>query len=165
LRLYSLRRRQRLSLSTREAWAFFSDPRNLALLTPPGLGLEVEGEPEPMYEGQILTYRIRPFPGVRSGWVTEITHVRDGESFVDEQRMGPYRFWHHQHRLRAVEGGTEVEDLVHYALPLDPLSRVAHATVVAPRLESIFEFRRRALAERFGTPGGPGAVDGAARPS
>jgi len=159
LRLYSLHRRQRLSLSAREAWAFFSDPENLALLTPPDLGLVVEGTPEPLHEGQILTYRIRPFPGARALWVTEITHVRDGESFVDEQRMGPYRFWHHQHRLRAVEGGTEVEDLVHYALPFDPLSRVVHGMLVAPRLESIFEFRSRALARRFGAGAEGGTVD------
>lgn len=154
MRLHLLRASQRLPIGLEEAWAFFGDPRNLARITPPDLGLVVEGEPEPMYAGQILTYRIRPFPGARARWVTEITHVRPPQFFVDEQRLGPYRFWHHQHRLRPAAGGVEVEDLVHYALPLDPLSRPAHPLLVAPRLDRIFRFRREALARLF-----PGRVD------
>lgn len=152
VKLYRLEASQRLPIRVDEGWGFFSDPRNLSLLTPPDLGLTVEGDPQPMYEGQILTYTVRPFPGLRARWVTEITRVRAPEYFVDEQRLGPYRFWHHQHWLRAVPGGVEVEDIVHYALPLDPLSRPSHRLLVAPRLSTIFEFRRRALEERFGEP-------------
>ena len=160
VKVHRLRTVQCLPVGLGEAWDFFSDPRNLARITPPDLGLVVEGDPEPMYAGQILTYRVRPFPGTRARWVTEITAVRPGEFFVDEQRLGPYRFWHHQHRLRAVSGGVEVEDLVHYALPLDPLSRPAHALLVAPRLSRIFAFRREALRRLFpgGAPVDPGRL-------
>lgn len=154
MKLFRLTAAQVLPLTLEEAWAFFCDPRNLARITPPDLGLVVEGEPEPMYEGQLLTYRIRPFPGVSARWVTEITRVRAPGFFVDEQRLGPYRFWHHQHRLRPARGGVEVEDLVHYALPADPFSRPIHPLLVAPRLHRIFRFRREALARLF-----PGAVD------
>lgn len=151
LSIHRLHRRQRLPIELAEAWRFFSDPRNLALITPPGLGLRVQSPlPERVYPGLIITYRIRlPF-GVPGRWVTEISHLDEPHRFVDEQRLGPYRFWHHEHRFRALDGGTEIEDLVHYALPLWPLGELAHRPVVAPRLAEIFEYRRAVLERRFG---------------
>ena len=120
-----LREVQRLPISVPEAWSFFSDPRNLPRITPPSLGLEVTSDlPGKMYPGMIVTYRVRPIPGVPVDWVTEITHVREPSLFVDEQRFGPYRFWHHEHHFREVEGGVEMVDLVLYALPLGGIGRV-----------------------------------------
>ena len=152
----ALREVQRLPISLPEAWSFFSDPRNLPRITPPSLGLEVTSDlPGVMYPGMIITYRVRPIQWISVGWVTEITHVREPDLFVDEQRFGPYRFWHHEHHFREVEGGVEMEDIVHYALPLGTIGRVVGGPLVRRRLEQIFSFRRRFLAREFG-PVAPG---------
>lgn len=149
MKLHRLYRTQTLAVDLRTAWAFFSDPHNLAAITPPWLGFRVTTpDPAPMYAGQILTYTVRALPGVRTTWVTEITHVREPMFFVDEQRMGPYRLWHHQHRFRSVPGGTEVEDEVHYALPFWPLGEAVRG-VVAERLGAIFDYRGETLAGMF----------------
>ena len=129
------------------AWRFFSDPRNLARMTPPWLGLVPTSKvPEEMYPGLIVTYRVRPAFGVRVEWVTEITHVMEGRLFVDEQRSGPYRFWHHQHHFRAVDGGVEVKDIVHYRLPLATIADLVAGNLVRRQLSRIFAYRRRMLA-------------------
>jgi ligand-binding SRPBCC domain-containing protein len=105
-----------------------------------------------MYAGLVVTYRIRIPPGVPSTWVTEITHVREPHFFVDEQRFGPYRFWHHQHHFQEKDSGVEIQDIVHYGLPLGVLGRLPHFFVVRRQLRSIFAFRRAALDKRFGGP-------------
>lgn len=157
MRLHAIRARQTLPLSLSEAWSFFSNPRNLSLLTPPSLGLELVSEkPEEMHPGMILQYRIRPLLGIPMRWVTEITQVVPLRLFVDEQRFGPYRFWHHQHLFRETPEGVEMEDLVHYALPLGPLGRVMNALVTARQVREIFEFRRRYLDRSFGPVPSPG---------
>ncbi|MDX1548657.1 MAG: SRPBCC family protein [Rhodothermales bacterium] len=150
--LYRLHALQRLPISMEAAWDFFSHPKNLPVITPGWLDFQMTNPvPERMHTGTIITYTIRPLLGLKVRWVTEITHADAPRLFVDEQRFGPYRFWHHQHHFRAVEGGVEVEDLVHYALPFGPLGRLAHAAVVRARLDAIFGFRREALTARFGT--------------
>lgn len=157
--VHCLRREQTLPVDLDAAWSFFSDPLNLPRLTPGWLAFRVTCDPaQPAYAGQILTYTVSPFPGLRLGWVTEITHCRAPSFFVDEQRLGPYRFWHHQHRFTPLpEGGTRMEDLVHYALPLGALGRLLEPWLVRPRLEAIFDFRRRALEAAFPPP--PGRPD------
>ena len=145
--------RQELTTSVEKAWLFFSDPQNLRRITPPWLDFMVTSDlPAHMYQGMIITYTIRPLAGVRMNWVTEITHVHEPLFFVDEQRFGPYRFWHHQHRFEAVAGGVVVDDLVHYALPFGPLGRLIDRWHVRARLEEIFRYRRRVLREIFGEP-------------
>jgi len=151
MKLYRLHRTQKLPLSLNEAWDFFSNPRNLAIITPPSLGFKVTSEVPPrMYQGMIVTYTVTPLLNYPVRWVTEITHVDEGRMFVDEQRFGPYRFWHHQHLFEETEGGVEVTDLIHYALPLGPLGRIAHSLIVKRQLDEIFEFRRKYLKEKFG---------------
>jgi ligand-binding SRPBCC domain-containing protein len=134
-----------------EAWAFFSNPRNLPRITPPWLSFEVLSEPpEKMYPGLLIEYRVRPLWGVPVGWMTEITHLVEPSLFVDEQRFGPYRLWHHQHRFRAIEGGVEMEDEVRYLLPGGAFGRAAQRFLVRDRLEEIFAFRREAVERIFG---------------
>ena len=134
-----------------EAWAFFSSPRNLGELTPPEMGMVVTSLPsEELYAGEIITYRVKIAPFVKMTWVTEILHVEEGFSFVDEQRAGPYQFWHHRHTFEEVEGGTMVGDLVHYAVGFGPFGEVANALFVKKQLEGIFAFRKEKLEERFG---------------
>ncbi len=142
---------QRLPISLEEAWDFFSDPRNLAVITPPEMGFVVRTElPGRMHPGLIIQYLVRPLFGIPVNWVTEITHVVERQLFVDEQRLGPYRFWHHQHHLREVDGGIEMRDIVHYDVGFGPFGDIANLLVVKPRVQAIFDFRRRVLEQRFG---------------
>lgn len=151
MRLHRLYRRQGLPIPPERAWAFFSDPANLAAITPPWLGFRITSElPPAIYPGLIVTYRVRPFGRFAVRWVTEITQAHPPVFFVDAQRIGPYRFWHHQHRFTPIEGGVLMEDTVHYALPCGPIGELLHRPLVRPRLEAIFDYRCRVLAERFG---------------
>lgn len=153
MKIYTLQAEQRLPIPITEAWEFFSDPGNLAKITPPAMRFRLTSDVRPpVHAGMIITYRVSPVAGVPVTWVTEITHVDAPRFFVDEQRFGPYRFWHHQHRFREVEGGTEASDLVHYALPraAGPVAWLVDRWIVRGQLARIFEFRRRALEERFG---------------
>jgi len=153
-RLRRLERRQRLPLAQSAAWEFFADPANLARITPPNLGFEVTSPlPERMYAGMVVTYRVRPFGNLRVPWVTEITQVREPEFFVDEQRSGPYRFWHHQHHFVAVADGIEMTDLVHYQLPYGWLGDLLAGSAVERRVTAIFAHRHQVLAQLFGRRG------------
>lgn len=148
--LHCLTRAQSLPLGLPEAWAFFSNPSNLCRITPNWLAFSLTcPPPSAMYAGQIMTYTIRPFPGLLLRWVTEITHVREPFFFVDEQRIGPYRFWHHQHIFQETKEGVEVSDIVHYALPLGPIGNLIHAVWARRRLHGIFDYRRNILADIF----------------
>ena len=152
MKLHLLRCEQRLPISVDVAWNFFSDPRNLAEITPPALGFRIRSElPERMHAGLIVAYTVTPVLGVPVTWITEITHVDEGHFFVDEQRFGPYRFWHHQHHFREVPGGVEMRDLIHYAMPRLPGAGLARWALVGPQLRRIFAYRRQVLEQRFGT--------------
>jgi ligand-binding SRPBCC domain-containing protein len=151
MKIFTLDRTQRLPIDLGEAWDFFSNPHNLPRITPPYMGFQITSDVAPrMYAGMIVTYTVRPLFRFPVTWVTEITHVDPNRLFVDEQRFGPYRFWHHQHHFREVDGGVETRDLIHYALPLDPAGRLAQRWMVRPQLDDIFEFRRRTLEQMFG---------------
>lgn len=146
-------RLQILPASLEEAWEFFSDPGNLVRITPPAMDFRITSAPQAAtYAGQILTYTVRPLLGISMNWTTEITHVSRPNFFVDEQRFGPYRFWHHQHFFREVNGGVEVRDLVHYLLLHDQLAWLVNRLIVAPRLKRIFDYRSTALQAIFPGP-------------
>lgn len=136
-----------------EVFAFFSDPANLARITPSWLGFRMVSAPGAMREGLLIDYRIRPL-GIPQRWRSAITVWDPPHRFVDEQVVGPYRSWHHLHEFAAAEGGTEIRDSVRYGLPLGLLGRLAHALVVRRQLEAIFAFRERVIAELFGGPMG-----------
>lgn len=149
--LYTIHRKQKLPITLQEAWDFISDPKNLAVITPDTMGFKtLSGDERKMFPGQIIHYTITPVLGIRLQWVTEITHVADKSFFVDEQRYGPYKFWHHKHFLKEIEGGVEMEDVVHYKLPMGFLGRLAHPLLVKPKLEEIFGYRMEKLIELFG---------------
>ena len=150
MKLYRLHTKQNLPISVDEAWEFLSSPKNLEKITP-DMGFEIlSGADRPMYAGQIIQYIVSPFPGIKTKWVTEITHVEDKQFFVDEQRFGPYALWHHKHFIKPIEGGVEMEDIVDYKLPLGILGRLMHVLVVKKKLKTIFEYRRKKLIELFG---------------
>jgi len=107
------------------------------------------GVPQKMFPGQIITYKVSPIAGLVTNWVTEITHVSDGEFFVDEQRFGPYRMWHHVHRFEARNDGVLMTDHVSYKLPLGILGKLTHALFVKRQLKHIFDYREQKLNELF----------------
>ena len=134
-----------------KVWEFFSDPRNLSQITPPQLDFTVLTElPNRIYPGMMIEYRVRPLFGIPATWLTEITHVEPGKFFVDEQRIGPYRMWHHEHHFTALgDGKVEVRDRVTYVLPFGWLGELAHPFLVKPQLERIFAYREKAVGELF----------------
>ncbi|MGD9331871.1 MAG: SRPBCC family protein [Desulfobacterales bacterium] len=150
MKTHCIERIQRLPIGLDQAWAFFSNPANLPLITPPWLNFTITSRvPATIYPGLILTYRLSPAAGFAIPWVSEITHARAPRYFVDEQRSGPYRFWHHQHHLAAAPGGVQVIDTVHYSLPLGIFGLALHALWVKRRLDEIFSFRYHALDQLF----------------
>ncbi len=147
--LYTFRRTQVVALPLDSCWSFFSNPANLSRITPPGLGFHIRSElPREIYPGLLIRYTVSPVLRIPLAWVTEITNVRKPAFFVDEQRVGPYRVWHHEHSFRAISSeDTEVSDVVHYAPPFGPFGAVLNALVIAPRVKAIFDFRAHQLAQ------------------
>ncbi len=152
MKIYSLHSQQQIPISLHEAWDFFSSPANLKTMTPPNIGFEITSafSNEKMYNGQIITYIVKPLAGIPLSWVTEITHVQEPHYFVDEQRFGPYALWHHKHFFKEIKGGVEMTDHVHYALPLGILGRFANTILVKNQLKQIFDFRFQKMKEIFG---------------
>jgi ligand-binding SRPBCC domain-containing protein len=137
---------------------------NLRTITPPWLDFQVDsGDWERMYPGMILQYRVRPLLGVPMRWVTEITHVDPKRMFVDEQRFGPYRMWHHEHHFRGTADGVEMTDIVHYSIGYGLLDPLIHRALVRHRLEAIFDYRFETLARLFAAGRLAANVDGVTR--
>ncbi|WP_394906267.1 cell division inhibitor [uncultured Mesonia sp.] len=151
MKIYTLQSKQRFPISVEQAWDFLSDPKNLKIITPDYMGFHIQsGADRPMYAGQIIEYIVTPIAGIKTKWVTEITHAEKGKYFVDEQRFGPYSLWHHKHFINEIPGGVEMEDIVHYKLPLGILGQMAHPILVQPKLEEIFSYRTQQLEKLFG---------------
>lgn len=150
--LHNLRFEQFLPISISEAWDFFSRPENLDEITPQNMNFEIltEGLPK-MYQGMIVQYNVTPFPLIKMGWVTEITHVEEQRMFIDEQRFGPYSFWHHQHIFEPTEGGVLMTDILHYKIPFGIVGKLANEMVVRKKVYGIFEYRTQMLQNKFGS--------------
>jgi ligand-binding SRPBCC domain-containing protein len=148
--MYQLRRTQIVKTDLQTCWDFFSAPVNLQKITPAYMGFDVLVEvPEKMHEGLMIEYRVRPLFNLPMKWITEITHVKDHTFFVDEQRKGPYRIWHHEHHFREVPEGVEMTDIVSYELPFGILGKIAHPILVKKKLEEIFAYRFKVVEELF----------------
>jgi ligand-binding SRPBCC domain-containing protein len=148
--IYTLEVKQFVKTSITEAWEFFSSPGNLSKITPPQMGFIItSGEPEKMYPGQIISYKVSPFTGFTTNWVTEITQVQENQFFVDEQRFGPYRMWHHEHHFEVQGEGVLMTDRVSYKLPLGFFGRMAHGLFVKTQLKQIFEYRIAAMEKKY----------------
>lgn len=156
-KIHHLKSIQNIPVSLEQAWKFFSNPNKLLDITPPFLQLKVTNDlfGNEMYAGQVMTYRVKPMMGISLSWMTEITQMQALKFFVDEQRKGPYKLWHHQHHFKAIEGGVEMTDLVHYQLPFGILGNLVNALTVKKQLEEIFTYRYFKINEIFGDwPGG-----------
>lgn len=150
MKIYRLYEKQTLGIDLETAWDFFSDPKNLSKITPKDMNFTVTSElPEKMYPGLVITYKVSPLLGLPLTWVTEITHMVEKSYFVDEQRFGPYKFWHHTHTFRETESGLEMEDIVYYGLPYGIFGRMAHPVIVKGQLRNIFIYRYKILEKMF----------------
>lgn len=155
--LYRLKRSQFIPAPIEEVWHFFSRPENLKTITPPYMGFDILSEVPPVMEaGIIIEYIVRPIFGIPLRWVTEITHLHGPQHgappyfFVDEQRFGPYTFWHHRHEFHPEGDGVRMIDLVHYKVPGSIIGQMLHPILVRPRLEEIFDYRRQKIEMLFG---------------
>lgn len=148
---YQLKRDQLIHCSLDELWSFIASPANLKKITPPYMGFDIVSGtlPAKMYEGMVIEYRVRPLMGIPTTWVTEISHVRERQYFVDEQRIGPYKMWHHQHTLEPQAKGVLMNDIISYQPPFGFLGALANTLIIRRQLKKIFDFRNQALDKIF----------------
>ncbi len=148
---HELHTKQLLRIGLDEAWAFFSSPMNLSAITPPSMNFRILSgfEEGVTREGMLICYKVSPLFGIPLTWVTKIVEVQDNQQFTDIQLKGPYAEWIHTHRFRAVSGGVEMIDDLKYKLPFGILGRFAHWLFVRRQIENIFNYRYRALEQRF----------------
>lgn len=150
MKVYKKETVQHINASIEECWAFFSSPRNLQKITPKEMGFQItDFDDKNMYPGQIIQYKITPLLGIVLSWMTEITFVKENSYFIDEQRFGPYSFWHHKHFFESTPNGTKMTDVVHYGLPLGFLGQIMNTLFVRNKLKSIFNHRRVIIDEIF----------------
>ena len=150
MKVYKKETVQSVNATLDECWMFFSNPKNLQKITPESMGFKItDFDGNSMYAGQIIQYKVTPLLGLKLSWTTEITQVKDKSYFIDEQRFGPYTFWHHKHFFEEVDGQVKMTDIVHYALPLGFLGRIMNYLIVENKLKEIFDHRRVIVEKLF----------------
>lgn len=148
---YQFQREQFINTSIENIWNFISSPQNLQKITPKNMGFDIRTPnlPDKIYEGMIISYTVRPLFGIPTNWVTEITHIRDKSYFVDEQRVGPYKLWHHQHIILPEKSGILMKDIVSYQPPFGWVGSIANALLIKNKLNEIFNYRTEVLKEIY----------------
>ncbi len=149
---YQIHTTQKIPATLDEVWNFISKPGNLKRITPEYMGFDITSgnEDEEMHPGMIISYRVSPVFGIKMTWVTEITHIKEKEYFVDEQRVGPYSMWHHKHKIEGIEGGVLMTDIVSYRPPMGFIGNMLNAMLIKKQLKKIFDYREKAVEEYFG---------------
>ena len=149
---YQFERSQKINASKEEIWDFISCPANLKNITPAYMGFDITSKnaSEKMYEGMLISYMVKPLFNIKTNWVTEITHIEEGHFFIDEQRMGPYNMWHHQHFIEEIAHGVIMKDIVSYIPPFGFLGAIANHLIIKNKLEQIFAFRKDTLDKKYG---------------
>ncbi|PLX04002.1 MAG: hypothetical protein C0595_04980 [Marinilabiliales bacterium] len=149
--VFQFKKEQLLNASLSEVWDFISSPSNLKLITPEYMGFDIQSEQtsNKMYEGQIIVYKVSPLLKIPMTWVTEITHVKEMEYFVDEQLIGPYNIWHHEHFIKETENGVLMNDILTYSPPFGILGKMANSLMIKQKINQIFDYREKKLIEIF----------------
>lgn len=149
---FQLHKTQKIPATVDQVWDFISSPANLKIITPEYMRFNITSKltNEKMYPGMIISYKVSPVLGIKMTWVTEITQVKEKEYFVDEQRVGPYSMWHHEHKIEPVEGGVLMTDIVSYKPPFGMLGSIANTLLIKKQLKEIFDFRTLAVEKIFG---------------
>ena len=151
--VYQFKTEQSIDKPLDDVWNFIQNPKNLKLITPDYMGFDIISEdiPDKMYEGMIISYKVAPILNIKTTWVTEITHLKEKKYFVDEQRVGPYKIWHHQHILIPTQTGVLMKDIVSYKPPFGLFGRLANTLFIKNKLNEIFNYRTKALEKFFKT--------------
>lgn len=143
--------KQKIKASLDEVWDFFSNPSNLAEITPSKMNFKILDElPEKMYEGLLVRYKVSPLPGFRVSWTSEISTIVEKEYFVDTQVEGPFKYWHHEHRFRKIDNEVELIDHLFYQLPMGRLGKMLNEPIAQKKLNSMFAFRHQQVERLFG---------------
>lgn len=150
-----------------EVWGFFSNPRNLAQLTPPFFHAEVESESNIRNDSTVVI-TLKPWilpMGIK--WVSKIHEVEasgNERKFIDVQASGPYSYWKHTHTFSAgatefktssgktiqnANGGTWIIDQIEYEMPFGLIGSIAEKLFAARQLQSTFNFRYENLRKEF----------------
>ena len=148
---YQFKREQFVHADIKTVWDFASSPSNLKEITPKHMGFQITtpNTTEKMYPGMIITYKVSPLLNIPMNWMTEITHVEPLSFFIDEQRMGPYKMWHHQHLFEEKQGGVIMTDIVTYIPPYGLLGDIVNWLIIKRQLSSIFAYRFDAMDRIF----------------
>ncbi len=150
MKIHLLEVKQKLPINIDRAWEFFSSPQNLDTITPEDMKFQIiSGADKKAFSGQIITYKIKPLLNISMLWVTEISQCVDGKYFIDEQRFGPYKFWHHQHHFEVTDDGVLITDILHYALPYRWLGEIMGKLFIHSKIKNIFTYREKKLNEIF----------------
>ena len=149
--IYTLRSVVEISIPISKAWEFFSSPENLAKVTPQEMNfLITSGKPKKAYSGQIISYKVNVLKYFRLNWVTEITNIEFEKYFVDEQRFGPYKMWHHEHLFERIDDhNCKMIDIVSYKLPFGFLGKWGHKLFIKKQLKTIFDYRIKVMKNLF----------------
>lgn len=148
-KVYTLNTEQVLPITLKKSWDFFSSPKNLFKITPEHMNFKILTDFKKMYEGQIIKYRVSPFPFFRVGWITKITYVEEPFSFIDKQVSGPFNLWEHTHTFKQKNNKLLVSDIVKYKLPLGLIGRIFGGAIVKYQLNKIFKYRNKQLNKIF----------------
>jgi ligand-binding SRPBCC domain-containing protein len=144
--MHKLKQEQFLQITLDEAWHFFATPKNLNEVTPDDMVFEIISElPEIMYEGLLINYRLKPLFNIPINWCTEITHIKEKDYFIDEQRIGPYKMWYHEHHFKSVNGEVLMADILHYDIGKSIFGWIAGKLFVHKKVKSIFNYRYKIL--------------------
>lgn len=151
MKKYELYRETVLPISVVEAWDFFSNPSNLAKITPAEMEFKVVTKdlPEHIHNGLMIAYVVRPLAGIPLKWLSQISAVNAPYSFVDEQLKGPYAYWHHEHTFEEKNGAVLMKDRVTYAISFGWLGQLANKLVVRKKLAQIFDYRTEQILTIF----------------
>jgi ligand-binding SRPBCC domain-containing protein len=152
MKIYYLERSQKLPITQDVAWAFFSNPMNLLTLTPEWAKMTDESpeKARQIFTGMVQVLGIKLPGGFPGKWLGVITHVEAPHYFIDEQKSGPFKFWLHRHQILPIQGGVEVRDTLHYAMPFGLFGEIAHSLLVRNQLQELFDYRAQVLEDFFG---------------
>ena len=144
-------REQLIKTNIDDLWGFISSPNNLEKITPNYMHFDItsNNKDQAMYPGMIIAYRVTPLFNLPLKWITEITHVKEKEFFVDEQRIGPYKMWHHEHIFKIKENGVLMTDIITYIPPFGLLGKLANYLFIKKKVIRIFDYRNKIINQIF----------------
>ena len=149
--IHQIKKEQFLKANLEDVWDFASSPINLKKITPKYMNFTVMSDNlnDKMYPGMIIFFKVSPLFNIPTTWVTEITHVEKNKYFVDEQRVGPYSIWHHEHIFKKEKDGVLMIDIISYKIPFGIFGRLLNYLFIKKQINNIFNYRFQKMNEIF----------------